>query len=126
MSLVYRFISEKRREEVEGFTTLLKELNADYISKMNSYVANHLLMEDAAADVENALRHAVLPLVPSIEEDHHIVCTVARAGVYWRVDNGFCSLEDVQKFAAEHPELSLENEYSDKISLVDFAAAVKM
>lgn len=126
MSIVYGFISEKRREEIEGFKKLLTELNADYVSKLNSYVANHLLMEDAATDVENALRHSVLMLVPNVDEEHHIVCTVTSTNVHWRIDNGFCCFEDVEKFAAEHPELVLENEYSQKLSMADFATAVKV
>lgn len=126
MSIVYGFVSEKRREEVEGFERILKELNASYMNQLNAYIANHLTMEDAAANVENALRHTVLTLVPEVEEDHHKVCTATSTNIYWRTDNGFTCLGDVIAFAEAHPELSLENEYHEKLSVSDFSKVIKI
>lgn len=125
MSIEYRFIKKKTKDDSEKLLALLERERAALTAKLEVFAEEHPDMEGNVESIIFALRRDMSSLLLDLDQDDHIIGVAVSRRFDWRSDNGFCGISDVQKFLEKHPGFIIQNDYGDEISLTDFKSSIK-
>lgn len=111
MSTEYRFVKEQRRKEAEQLSTILQIINDNCKNALAEARETMLEMTEDIDSIEFELDAAIQRCAPDNYDENKIIGISTAKQFSWRTDNGFYSVNDVEKFLTKHPGWHIEDEY---------------
>lgn len=125
MSTEYRFIKEQRRKEAKQLSAILQIINDNYKNALTEARKTMLEMTEDIDSIEFELDAAIQRCAPDNYDENEIIGISTTKQFSWRTDNGFYSVNDVEKFLTEHPGWHIEDEYGTPIQLKEFRKIIR-
>lgn len=124
MSTQYRFIDPARKERVETFQKFLKREVDQAIAHIKARSEEDGELDQMAVSAIEALDMVSFRVDFTYYDIEGVIGTAGWQKFTWRVENGFCSISDVKRYLAEHPDMVIEDEYGDIFTLDEFAQKI--
>lgn len=116
MSTVYYLVNPEREKAFSDFEKAVLAIK-DEAAERVAAVAVPPYLEDVKDDILDTLRHRTLAgLIDGTEYDKSIG-TKSTNGFRWHTENGFRSLESVERFLSQNQGCEIQDEYSKTLSL---------
>ncbi len=125
MSIEYHFVNRERKEQVRHLKELVEAERSALLEKLSQFAKDNPLAEGNVEDIVFAVRQGIGSACFQADSDDEGIGMATAAKFYWRQDNGFQSLADVERFLKEHPGYAIENDYGDELSFLDFSESIR-
>lgn len=125
MSTQYHFVSTERKAQVSELKATLEQERDALLERLSAFAVAHPLVKEDIDDFTFSLRQCVnSAALQADDDDEHTIGVSTSAKFHWNTSDGFCKVEDVERFLDENPGYAIEDEYGSLISLENFRAVL--